>query len=229
MTATQHVALAVAEGRGEIDAAQQEAAEAKQLVTALEESVRSGDPAVGPAELIQAREVARIATLRVEAAQRRAEQMTTEARHRVYREYGADLVGERRTLEATETGVLGAYGQAYEALAELWRLTEEHAAHHGRLARARSTVLEIARQHGEMGMLPEAVASRPAAPPAEVAALPLERLLAEKLAEHRLNGGHYPPWSQEYVHIRAKRGAAAFPALATPQVEVLVARIRRDA
>ncbi|MFE6742326.1 hypothetical protein [Streptomyces tubercidicus] len=59
--------------------AEQEAAEAEQLLAALEERIRDGDDQVTPPQLAEARELGRFATLRAEAARRKAERTAANA------------------------------------------------------------------------------------------------------------------------------------------------------
>ncbi|MEV5124301.1 hypothetical protein AB0K49_16150 [Streptomyces decoyicus] len=59
--------------------AEQEAAEAEQLLAALEERVRDGDEKVTAPQLAEARELGRFATLRAEAARRKAERAAARA------------------------------------------------------------------------------------------------------------------------------------------------------
>ncbi|MFI5805790.1 hypothetical protein [Streptomyces sp. NPDC051561] len=62
-----------------VEQAEQEATEAEQLLTALEERVREGDDEITPDQLSNARELGRFAKLRADAARRKAERTTAKA------------------------------------------------------------------------------------------------------------------------------------------------------
>ncbi|MYU51297.1 MULTISPECIES: hypothetical protein [Streptomyces] len=65
--------------RPAVGQAEQEAAEAEQLLAALEERVRDGDEHVTSQQLADARELGRFATLRAEAARRKADRAAAKA------------------------------------------------------------------------------------------------------------------------------------------------------
>ncbi|MEU3277295.1 hypothetical protein [Streptomyces antibioticus] len=99
-----------------IEQAEQEAAEAEQLLAALEERVRDGDEHVTAQQLADARELGRFATLRAEAARRKAERATAQAAERERQrrtERALALLAERnpQTLAVK-------YAAARDALAE---------------------------------------------------------------------------------------------------------------
>lgn len=75
----------------EVTAAEQEAAEAAQLVGTLEERVREGDDSVTVEEIAGARELGRFARLRAEAARRKAEKAKRMARLAACEELRAEI------------------------------------------------------------------------------------------------------------------------------------------
>ncbi|MFE5827535.1 hypothetical protein ACFQ7B_38075 [Streptomyces erythrochromogenes] len=66
----------------EVTSAEQEAAEAEQLLDALEEAVRDGNPEVTPQQLAEQRELGRFARLRAEAARRKADRAAADEAER---------------------------------------------------------------------------------------------------------------------------------------------------
>ncbi|WP_219467736.1 hypothetical protein [Nonomuraea rhizosphaerae] len=226
-TVAQQLAADAARSRQDIRAARDQASEAAALVDALEENIRDGQ-SVNPADLANARELARIAELGVEAAERRAVQAATEARHRAYEVYAATVAGDRAAADELEARITDVFGRARDVLAELWDLAGERNDLFARTTAARGEVLAIAREHGETGMLPAPAAPRPPAPPAELAALPLDHLLTDKLAEHQFAGGHYASWAGE-VDLHLSAAKASFPHLAPPTVHMRLSQIRQAA
>lgn len=150
MTITQTLQEAGAAGRDDVDSAKQEAREAEQLLAALEERVRGGDPGVKPAELRDARELVGFARLRVEAAERRAAQRATEARHALY----ADLGAEARALDVGDgTAITGAFTDALAALRRLWDVAEQRSTTLRDIAGRASALVQLADEHGERDVL----------------------------------------------------------------------------
>lgn len=94
--------------------ARQEAAEAEQLVAALEERVRDGDAKVKPAQLAEQRELARFAALRVEAAHRKV-QRTAEEQAQAARDRYAEGI---RDLVASDALDLAPVAEAYARMSE---------------------------------------------------------------------------------------------------------------
>lgn len=136
-------------GRADVDAAQQEVREAEQLLTALEERVRAGDPGVKPRELRDAREVVDFARLRVEAAERRAEKQRTQARHALYEQLGT----EARALDLDDAAITDAFTDALSALHRLWQVAHRRSTVLRDVAGRASTVVALADQHGERDVL----------------------------------------------------------------------------
>lgn len=225
MSIAQQLALAAIAGREEVDAARDAADEAAELVEALEEKVRAGDRKVTPAELVNARELARIAKLQVEAAERAAERMQADARHRAYAAHGETVADGQRRVDAADAAIVTTFDRAREALAELWKLSDQRSQIVKDLFADQSVVTELANQHSEGGMLPELVVGLRDAPNAELVALPLDSLLTEKLAEHRLAGGRTTPWSRELLTVRPKHARQAYPHLAPPTVDAKVSQL----
>lgn len=226
-TVAQQLAVTAGRSREDIADARDQAAEAAALVDALEEKVRDGQP-VTPADLANAREMARIAELGVEAAERRAVQAATDARRRAYEAYATTVAADRAAADQLEARINDTFTRAREVLAELWDLAGQRNDLFTRITRDRGEVLTVAQQHGEISLLPAPAAPRPACPPAELAALPLDHLLTDKLAEHRFTGGHYASWAGE-VDLHLSKGRAAFPNLAPPTVEVRLSQLRQVA
>lgn len=139
-----------AAGRADVDAAQQEVREAEQLLTALEERVRAGDPGVKPRELRDAREVVDFARLRVEAAERRAEKQRTQARHALYEQLGADA----RALDlGDDAAITDAFTEALSALHRLWQVAGRRSTVLRDVAGRAASVVTLADQHGERDVL----------------------------------------------------------------------------
>ncbi|WP_411146990.1 hypothetical protein [Streptomyces sp. x-80] len=95
--------------------AEQEATEAEQLLTALEERVRDGDEHVTAQQLANARELGRFAKLRAEAARRKADHAAAKAAEQERRrktERALALLAERNPQTLT-----AAYAAARDALA----------------------------------------------------------------------------------------------------------------
>jgi hypothetical protein len=80
----------------EVTAAEQEAAEAEQLLDALEERVRDGDEEITPQQLANARELGRFARLRAEAARRKAERA---AAKRAEQQRAEQIAAARKLVE----------------------------------------------------------------------------------------------------------------------------------
>ncbi|MFK0297419.1 hypothetical protein ACIQU6_44130 [Streptomyces sp. NPDC090442] len=102
----------------EIKQAEQEAAEAEQLLAALEERVRDGDEQVTAQQLTDARELGTFAKLRAEAARRKAERAAAKAAETERARITADAVALAEQT-ADPTHVATAYQQARAALAAL--------------------------------------------------------------------------------------------------------------
>ncbi len=106
----------------EVDQAEQEAADAADLVTALEERVRSGDDTLTPAEIETQRDVANFARLRAEAITRKLQRSREAQRLRVL----GDLADEMRTRTADDAGTYGRLLATFEdALTELITFTRD--------------------------------------------------------------------------------------------------------
>ncbi|MEV4888987.1 hypothetical protein AB0K48_06330 [Nonomuraea sp. NPDC055795] len=225
-TVAQQLAVAASQGRDDVAAAQSAADEAADLVEALEEKVRAGGREVKPSELVNARELARIAELQIEAAERAVEQAQSEARHRAYAAYGETVAANQRAVDELATQVDDAFARARAVLEELWDLALARAEQDKEISRTQSEVMHIARQHNEAGLLPDLVRGFAAPPPAELAALPLDHLLVDKLAEHRLTGGWWASWSYE-VNLNLSKVKKIFPHLAPPTVDARWAQLRQ--
>lgn len=109
----------------EIKQAEQEAAEAEQLLAALEERVRDGDQQITAQQLTDARELGRFATLRAEAARRKAERAATKAAEQERTRIIADAVTLAEQT-AAPTHVATAYQQARAALIALITAVHTH-------------------------------------------------------------------------------------------------------
>lgn len=110
---------------GEVAAAEQEASEAEQLLDALEEAVRDGNPEVTPQQLTEQRELGRFARLRAEAARRKAERAAADA---VEQERARTVARAVRLVEnlADPAKVAAAYENARTALAALLDTVNAH-------------------------------------------------------------------------------------------------------
>lgn len=102
----------------EVTAAEQEAAEAVQLLDALEEAVRDGNPEVTPQQLTEQRELGRFARLRAEAARRKVERAAAEAAEQERARTVARAVHLVENI-ADPAKVAAAYDNARTALADL--------------------------------------------------------------------------------------------------------------
>lgn len=150
MTITDVQRQAAQTGRADIDTAQQETQEAEQLLAALEERVRAGDPGVKPTELRDARELVGFSRLRVEAAERRAAQLATEARHKLYATLGA----EARALDlGDDDTITDAFTDALAALRRLWDVAEERSTKLRDMSQRAEHLVHLAEQHGERDIL----------------------------------------------------------------------------
>lgn len=99
-----------------VEDAEQEATEAESLATELEERVRQGDLSVTPDSIADAERLGKFARLRVEAAQRKAdERRKTDARERA-EEFKARLIEQ---AEANDAEVVEAWSVLIEALRDL--------------------------------------------------------------------------------------------------------------
>jgi hypothetical protein len=98
----------------DIAAAKKEAAEAEDLLAALEERVRDGDAKVKPAQLAEQRELARFAALRVEAAHRNLQRAAQQEVDAAREQYATDV----RTLAAGDALDPAQVAAAYTALSE---------------------------------------------------------------------------------------------------------------
>ncbi len=104
------------------EGAAQEVADAEQLVEALEERVRNGDPDVTAEEIANARELSRFAQLRAEAARRRAAKEQEQARL----DSLAALVDEIRAAASHRARLVAAVDTFDTALRDLIRLADGH-------------------------------------------------------------------------------------------------------
>ncbi|MFE3635816.1 hypothetical protein [Streptomyces sp. NPDC059168] len=105
--------------------AEQEASEAEQLLAALEERVRDGDKNVTAQQLADARELGRFATLRAEAARRKADSAAAKEAER----QRADRLAQAAAMAAPggplDTGALAAtYATAHDPTTD--KETPEH-------------------------------------------------------------------------------------------------------
>ncbi|WP_262015652.1 hypothetical protein [Micromonospora sp. Mcm103] len=150
MTATATTASAGTDprdfGRPEVQAALDELGQAQQLLAALEERVRDGDPGVQPAELADARQVVEFARLRVDAARRAAERREHDERAAEY-----EKVGElaRAVDTAADQTVVDAFAEAVTALARLWELADQRSRQVRAVASRAAAAVAAAEQHGE--------------------------------------------------------------------------------
>lgn len=149
-TATKSRMAAAAAGRKEIEAAEQEHRQAAELLAALKERVRAGDPGVKPAELRDAQGLVDYAALRVDAAKRRAEQLETDARHQLYAEIGA----EARAMDLGDDQVIGeVFAAALAAVHRLYAIAEQRAEQLAVVVGKAAAVVEEADRHGERDLL----------------------------------------------------------------------------
>ncbi|MFK0296707.1 hypothetical protein ACIQU6_40405 [Streptomyces sp. NPDC090442] len=109
----------------EIKQAEQEVAEAEQLLAALEERVRDGDEQVTAQQLTDARELGTFAKLRAEAARRKAERAAAKAAETERARITADAVALAEQT-ADPAHVATAYQQARAALATLIDAVHTH-------------------------------------------------------------------------------------------------------
>ncbi|MFI6331908.1 hypothetical protein ACIBBG_26820 [Micromonospora chersina] len=137
-------------GRPEVQAALDEHGQAQQLLTALEERVRDGDPGVQPAELADARQVVEFARLRVDAARRAATRRERDERAAEYRQVG-DLA--RAVDTAADQRIVDAFGDAVTALARLWELAEQRSGQVRQVAARAAAAVAAADKHDEREQL----------------------------------------------------------------------------
>ncbi|MEU9002979.1 hypothetical protein [Streptomyces sp. NPDC048551] len=109
----------------EIAAAEQEAAEAEQLLDALEEAVRDGNAEVTPQQLTEQRELGRFARLRAEAARRKVERAAADAAEQERARTVARAVHLVENI-ADPAKVAAAYDNARTALAALLDAVNTH-------------------------------------------------------------------------------------------------------
>lgn len=133
--------------------ARREAAEAEQLLTALEERVRAGDESVTPAELATARELTRFATLRQEAARRKAEQLAAEARHAAYADLAVQADALASYADQHTDPLVQAYADVIAAQRKLWALGIQRSQRLRALFDQARHLAAIAKDHDELGML----------------------------------------------------------------------------
>lgn len=133
----------------EIGGAERAANEADQLVVALEERVRAGDPGVTVAELGEARRVADFARLQLHAAHGRAAEIQAEARRRFYAELGEEV----RALDLDNTTMVAAFDEALAGLRKLYSLAEERSARVVDLSRNAEAVIDEAKVHDELSLV----------------------------------------------------------------------------
>ncbi|MFF0243962.1 hypothetical protein ACWEU6_05165 [Streptosporangium sandarakinum] len=121
-----------------VRAAEQEAAEAEQLVQALEQRVIDGDEDVTPDQIASARELGRFAQLRTEATRRKAAKAKEAARLAAI----AELADDVRAHDVDQEAIVAAVDEVDQALRKLIDLT---GAHNERVAawRVRCAELEV--------------------------------------------------------------------------------------
>ncbi|MGS2640258.1 hypothetical protein [Streptosporangium sp. G12] len=213
----------------DLQAAEAEAAEAAALLAALEERLLDGDDSVTPAQLAEHRDLVTFATMRAEAARRRADKEQAAARRAEYEALADDVAG----LGEVAAPVRAAFA---DALAALGRLVDaEHAlsgrvrAAHARIMRARMVAeehdeLDLMRAGGVLGA-DTALGTRsllyrppgggreswPVLRPGEVAALALRRSIEQAAAERgeRVTSDSWPSTIEE----RTGRAAERLPGL----------------
>ncbi|WP_200214984.1 hypothetical protein [Micromonospora coerulea] len=132
--------------RPEVQTALDELGQAQQLLTALEERVRDGDPGVRPAELADARQVVEFARLRVDAARRAAQRRERDERAAEYERVAALA---RAVDNAADQTIVDAFGEAVTALARLWELADQRSRQVRGVARRAAAAVATADQHGE--------------------------------------------------------------------------------
>lgn len=142
----------------EVRAAKQDRRQAADFLAALEERVRAGDPDVKPGELREARGLVEYAVLRVDAAKRRAEQATIDARHTRYQQVGAAARG----LVIDDAPVVSAFNAAVAALRDLYTAAAADQQRLMALVPEVSVTLEEAAEHDETGLLQAAGLARSA-------------------------------------------------------------------
>jgi hypothetical protein len=225
-----------AEAQAEIDQAEAEAREAAELVDALAERVKAGDPDVSPGQLGEQRQLAEFAALRVEAARRSAEAKRAKARHVAYR----DLVAEVVRFPDVDTAVVDAFGEALEAARKLWDAAAGRSAALRDLGTRAGALVAEARERDELGMLrveggagvlgadarylgfidPAGTARRVHdVHPAEMVGLVLRRLFNEDAANSRAAGGLYPSWPSVVGQVHTPGAEREFPHLAAVEVQ----------
>ncbi|MGW3352571.1 hypothetical protein ACWDA3_55560 [Nonomuraea rubra] len=106
----------------EIGQAEREAADADQLVAALEERVREGDESVTPEQIAAQRELGKFARLRAEGARRKAEK----ARRAVREQAMAELADEMRAAGRDEEQLVAAIDTFESALRALGEAVAGH-------------------------------------------------------------------------------------------------------
>jgi hypothetical protein len=125
-----------------VEAAEAKAEEAQQIVSALEERIRSGDASVSPDDLTQARQIAEFATLQRDAAHRRAD----EARRKAAEEAVQSVCDAARALAQEGTADIEKLRQAAaHAFAAYVDATDRHAF---RVSLVRES-LEVANQQAD--------------------------------------------------------------------------------
>lgn len=124
-----------------VNAAEQEAAEAAELVAVLEDRVREGDESVTPEEIASARDLGRFAKLRAEATRRKATRAKAAARLAACE----DLAAEMRAAEHNDEQIIAALGAVEAALTNL---TEVVGAHNHNVGQWRRRMQELAVEAG---------------------------------------------------------------------------------
>lgn len=132
--------------RPEVRTAKVELTQAQQLLDALEERVRNGDPGVQPAELADAGQVVGFARLRVDAARRAAKRREHEERAAEYREAAALA---RAVDTAADQVVVDAFTDAVTALARLWGAADARSRQVRSVASRAANAVETADRYGE--------------------------------------------------------------------------------
>ncbi|ACZ84837.1 hypothetical protein [Streptosporangium roseum] len=207
----------------DVQAAETEAAEAAELLAALEERVLDGDATVTHAQLAEHRDLLNFAQMRAQAARRKADKEQAAARRTEYEALAAEVAaldGQAAPVRAAYAEALAALGRLVDVEAEL---SDRVRAAHARTAQART----VAEEHGEVELLRSTgvlgADGGPAGrsvhyrqpdgarqtwtllPPGEVAALALRRSIEEATARR---GERVPPASWPNT-IEERTGRAA--------------------
>lgn len=135
----------------EVGQAEQEVREAEELIKALEDRVRDGDPDVTPGELAEKRGLLDFARLRVDAARKKAARRRAEAR----RARMVEAVTAARGFNSQDAEVEQAIADVSAAMFRVVELLETRDQAARKLIQQTSAAYAEAEEHGELGQARE--------------------------------------------------------------------------